>query len=342
MKILVADDNYDSRRLITDIVRSRGYEPYPAVDGQEALELARSLKPDLIILDVNMPILSGFEVCGMLKRDPATTQIPIIMLTALSEVEHRVEGLRQGADDYVGKPFSTRELIARIETRIRAKAVSDDLRQTRQLIRETFERFVAPSVVEQLLRHPERVKLGGILQEVTVLFADLENFTSVAEVVDPETLLSTLNRYHALVVNVVRQNGGTIDKFIGDAVMALYNTPLEQPDHAERAVMTALQIRQALPDFHATLPPELQMGINFGIHTGMAVVGNVGTPELMDFTAVGDAVNVAARLQQFAHGSQILIGQATYTYVQSKIATHSIGEIPIKGRRATAAVYAVE
>jgi len=341
VKVLVADDNPDSRQLTRDIVASMGHEVVTAVDGPRALAMIQEHMPDLIILDVNMPGMSGFDVMTSLKANETTAQIPVLMLTALADVENRVHGLGLGADDYLTKPFNPRELVARVSARLRAKGETDDLRATQELIRATFERFVAPQVVERLLRDPTQVKLGGTLQEVTVLFADLEGFTSVSEFAEPEKLLSVLNSYHTLIVSIIQRYGGTVDKFIGDGVMALYNTPLLQEDHAERAVKTAVYIREALPDFYKQFEPAYQMRVNFGIHSGLAVVGNVGTPQIMDFTAVGDTVNLAARLQDLCSEGQILVSRATYDQVADRIKARPVGYLDVKGRKEPVMAYTV-
>lgn len=341
MKIQIADDNADNRQLLADILEVMGYRLLMSYDGPSTLMMARAEMPDLLILDVNMPGMSGFDVCYELKKDTETAHIPILMLTALGDIDNRVTGLGLGADDYLEKPFNPRELIARIRRRLEAKVTTDELRETQQMIRQTFERFVAPQVVEQLLTDPATVKLGGVLQEITVCFSDLENFTPISERTHPELLLSVLNRYHALVVNIIQHHGGTIDKFIGDAVMALYNTPLGQEDHALRAVASALAIRDTLTEFHQQFEPEFRMRINFGIHTGTAVVGNVGTHELMDFTAVGDTVNVAARLQSLSNNGQILISQATYEQIHAHVRVNRIGAQSVKGRREAVMTYEV-
>jgi adenylate cyclase len=341
LRVLVAEDNPNSRQLVKDILESIGYEPVLAVDGPSAVLAAQSDPPDLIILDVNMPGMSGFDVLAIIKKDENLAHIPVLMLTALADIDNRVIGLGLGADDYLAKPFSPRELAARIDARLRTKAEADLLRQTKEMIRQTFERFVAPSVVEKLLQDPTQVKLGGQLQEVTVMFSDLEGFTSLSERTQPEMLLGILNQYHALVVSIIQSNGGTVDKFIGDGVMALYNTPLSQPDHALRAVKTALQIRAALPDFYQQFDPGYQMRINFGIHTGPAVVGNVGTQQLMEFTAVGDTVNLAARLQGLSDEGQILISHATYEQLEGFVYANPAGEQYVKGRAESVSVYEV-
>jgi len=341
VQILIVDDNQDNIDLIHDILDTLGYDILTAVDGPSALELAREYHPDLIVLDVNMPGMSGFEVVEYLKRDDVMQSIPIIMLTALSDVENRVYAMTLGAEDYLTKPFSPRELIARVQRRLQSKLQTDDLKAMQQQIRNTFERFVAAPIVQQMLQHPADVKLGGKLQEITVLFADLEGFTSLSEQTDPEMLLSVLNQYHSLIVKIIQRYNGTIDKFIGDCVMALYNTPVEQPDHISNAVKSALHIQDDLHWFHSKLEKEYRLKINFGIHTGVAVVGNVGTTELMDYTAVGDTVNIAARLQGMADGGQILISEAVYNAAEDIVFGRLRGPIAVKGRQNAVIIYEI-
>ncbi len=332
MLVLVVDDNADSRQLLADIVTGMGLNTIRASNGMETLELARSKHPDLIILDVSMPGMSGFEVCARIKSEPETAQIPVLMLTALNDIENRVQGLKAGADDYLTKPYNPRELMERVRARLRAKQETDDLRKMEQVIRETFARYVSPSVVQRLLTDPTQIKLGGTLQQITVLFADLEGFTTLSEQTPPERLLFILNQYLTMMVEAILSCGGTIDKFLGDGVMAMYNTPLAQPDHARRAVQTALKIRSGLAKFHEQFEQPHRLKINFGIHSGMAVVGNVGAPQLMDFTAVGDTVNIASRLQQLGKGGQILISMSTFESIGSLSAIRSIGAVKVKGR----------
>ena len=341
MKVLVVDDNPDNIQLVSDTLDGLGHQVLRAYNGEDALDVIRTELPDLILLDVNMPGMSGFDVISTLKADEKTAEIPVIMVTAQASVDYRVEGLGLGADDYLVKPYSPRELLARIETRLRAKTTTDNLREMRRVVQQTFERFVSPAVVKQLLKDPARVKLGGELQEVTVFFADMQGFTAISEHTDPETLLNVLNRHHELVVEAVQAHGGTIDKFMGDAVMALYNTPLELENHPLQAVSTACQIRGLLPEFHDQFEPEMRMAVNFGIHTGMAVVGNVGAPHIMDYTAVGDTVNVASRLQGLSEGGQILISDATYDRVRQHVDAHPMGPMRVKGRRLPVMTYDV-
>lgn len=341
MKVLIAEDHPDNLELVIDILSSSGYEIYSATNGQQALDLIRANLPDLVILDVNMPVKDGFQVCLEMKQDPSIANLPVIMLTAQSDIDSRVKGLGLGADDYLGKPFNPRELLARVDTRLRAKAESDELRKQRMLLRQTFERFVSPAVVQSMMADPESIQLGGALREITVLFADMEGFTSLSERVDPVELLSVLNSYHGLMVEHIKKNQGTVDKFLGDGIMALYNAPVDQEEHALRAVITAIEIHEALADFQTHFPPEFQLNINFGINTGLAVVGNVGSLEIMDYTAIGDNVNLAQRLQSLSHNGEITISEATYSRISDHVAARPGGRRQVKGREEAVMTYLV-
>lgn len=341
MKVLVVDDNHDNIELVRDVLEIGGYDVIAAVSGQNALEVVPREQPDLVLLDVNMPGMNGFEVCELLKKDKLTQNIPIIMLTAQTDVDSRVRGLSAGADDYLTKPFSPRELMARVERSLRSKAESDNMRDQQELLRRTFSRFVAEPIVESLLQDPTQVKLGGTMQPITVMFADLEGFTTLSEHTDPQVLLQLLNSYHSFMARIVLQYGGTIDKFLGDGLMTLYNTPVRQNDHIARAVKTALHIQDELYWIAQRLPEEHRMKINFGIHTGMAVVGNVGTENLMDFTAVGDTVNVAARLQSVADTGQILVSAPVFEATQDFVFGRSRGQLTVKGRSNAIETYQI-
>lgn len=341
MKILIAEDNADSRELLTEILESLGHQVVVAYDGVHALELYNAESPDLCILDVDMPRKSGFEVVEVLKSRPDTAATPVIMLTAQGGVESRVKGLGLGADDYLTKPFNPRELIARVKTRLKAKAETDDLRQQREVIRNTFSRYVAQEIIDWMMENPSKISLGGQLRQITVLFADLEGFTSVSENANPVELLNILNQYHGLLVSLVKRNGGTIDKFLGDGLMALFNAPIDLEDHVYKAVRTALEVRNALPLFHAELDERFRLGVNIGIHTGTAVVGNVGASDLMDYTAVGDTVNLAARLQGLSHNNEITISEDVYRAISERVQAESIGSQTVKGRGKPVIVYHV-
>jgi len=342
VRILIVDDLPLGRQMISDVISLMGHESVEAGSGEAGLKIARATPPpDLILLDVNMPGMDGFQVCKILKADPLTQAIPIIFLTSYNESEDRVRGLNIGADDYLTKPFAIRELTARIEKRLQARQETKMLLGQQAMIRQTFERFVAPQVVELLLRDPDRVKLGGDLQEITVMFTDLENFTTLSEVTPPHELLRVLNRYHELVSRLVEQHGGIVNKFMGDGVMVLFNTPVARENHARGAVDAALAIRAALPALHAEFEPRFRLKLNCGIHTGPAIVGNVGTAHFMDYTALGDTVNLAARLQDIARGNQILISDSTQAALGPGVAVNAMGPLSIRNRSQALNTFAV-
>jgi class 3 adenylate cyclase/DNA-binding response OmpR family regulator len=213
--------------------------------------------------------------------------------------------------------------------------------QEKRLIRGVFERYVDAHVVEELLKQPTQIKLGGHRQFVTVLFADLRGFSTFANKTSPEKTVDTINRYIEAAVEAILQEQGTIDKFIGDAVMAFFNAPLPQPDHALRAVRAALWVKQAVIATQKQLSPECQLNFGIGVCVGEAVVGNIGTTRLMNYTAIGDSVNKAKRLQEQARGGQILITQETLMAIQQHIQVRPIGPLHLKGQAAQEPVYEV-
>jgi adenylate cyclase len=330
--ILVADDRIDSVELCRDLLSMEGYRVVAALNGQEALDQIHQHKPDLILLDLEMPILNGYEVCERLKANAATADIPVLMLTAWTAPEHRVLGLQLGAEDYVAKPFDYRELLARIEVRLKAKQEADRLRQAQKAIRSTFERFVPTHVVERMLADPAPISLGGRRQEVTILFADLRGYTALAEVLSPEQLVEVLNGHLTAAAHAILANEGTISQYAGDLVMAIFNAPLPQPDHALRGLRAAWALKQAMAAYHAALPAYLRMEFGVGIASGEALVGNIGATQLLHYTAVGDTVNLAQRLEELAGGGEILLTENCFRAVATKVEVTDRGATAIRGR----------
>jgi adenylate cyclase len=341
-KILVADDAVDNVALVQDLLAVEGYDVIPAYDGEEALLKIRSNLPDVVLLDINMPGMDGYEVCAQLKADPATADIPVLMLTALAEPDQRVKGLQLGAEDYVTKPFDGRELVARVRARLRSKQTADELRAAQQAIRTTFERYVSPRVVERLLADPSQVRLGGAQQPVTILFADLRGYSALAEALPPEQLVDVLNGHLTVAAQAILAHEGTISTFVGDLVMAIYNAPLPQPDHALRAARTALALQQGMARYHTNLPPKLRMNFGVGVVSGEAVVGNLGARELQLYTAVGDVVNLAQRLEEMAGGGTVLICDSTRQALGAEASVRPLGPVPVRGRAEPVVVYELQ
>jgi len=219
--------------------------------------------------------------------------------------------------------------------------VLDDLTERKRLEaqRKLFERMVSPAVIQQL--DPNSLALGGKRTDITVLFADIRGFTSFSETLSPEQLVSVLNRYLAAGAECVLDEEGTIDKFLGDAVMAWFNAPIPQPDHTLHAVRAALKLRDRIAELHAVLPPEAHLAFGVGIHYGDAVLGLIGTEKRLEYTAIGDSVNTTKRLQENAGKNQIVISQAAYERVKDQINVLQMEPMTVKGKREVIPVYEV-
>lgn len=208
-------------------------------------------------------------------------------------------------------------------------------------IRGLFERYVAPSVVERLMARPDAIRLGGVRQDATLLFADIRGFSDFSVRAAPEVLVDVLNHHIAVAADAILAEGGTLDKFLGDGVMAYFNAPLPQPDHALRAVRAAWRVCRAVEESHGKLPPASRLSFGVGVSTGQVVIGNIGTPQLMNFTAIGDAVNVSLRLQEHARAGQILITQQVYDVVKDDVEARSVGTVELKGHPQPEPAYEV-
>jgi PAS domain S-box-containing protein len=219
--------------------------------------------------------------------------------------------------------------------------VVDDVTEQRRLeaTRDMFKRYLSPAVVDRLTTNPDQLKLGGQRQKITILFADIRGFTQFSESLPPEQLIDILNVYLSVAADAILEQEGTLDKFMGDAVMGVFNAPLPQSDHVLRAVRAGLAMRKAIAVVHEKMPKSMRLDYGIGIHTGDAVVGNVGTEQQMNYTAIGDAVNLAKRIQENAVGGQIIITDAVYREVQAQINANALAPLKVKGRGATTQVW---
>lgn len=291
--------------------------------------------------DQVLPAFEGAQLTALLTRLWADNTLPLVR-----DVTARVHGrgtvhltlqlaaMRRG-NEMVGVAIVIEDLTeqARLEMQRRAQE------QETQRVRTTFEHYVAPTVVEGLLADPRRVALGGERHLITALFADMHGFTNLSEQLPPEELIKVLNGYLSLAAKTILRYEGTLDKFMGDGVMAIFNAPLPQRDHAWRAACAALTLQREVAVYAPKLPTLHQMYFRIGLHTGEAVVGNIGTRELMNYTAVGDAVNVAKRLQENAEDNQILISRATFAQIEAKIVARPKETLNVKGRAAPVQVF---
>lgn len=304
--ILVVDDTPENIDVLRGVLKSI-YTVRVAINGEQALQRCFSDKaPDLILLDIMMPGMDGYEVCRRLKADPRTEGIPVIFVTAMNEAHDEVLGFEVGAVDYISKPITPAIVHARVETHLK-------LRSAYRFIRDTFGRYLSEEIVDSLIDSPHGLKLGGEKRDVTVLMADLRGFTSIGERLPAETVVDMINIYLAEMTEVIQKYMGTIDEIIGDAVLAIFGAPIQREDDATRAVRCAVAMQLAMEVVNRTYQqkgyPEVQMGI--GVNSGAAIVGNIGSKKRSKYAVVGRVVNTTSRLESYTVGGQILISEAT-------------------------------
>lgn len=323
--ILAVDDEPVNLRLLKAILGPEGYSLETASGGHEALDRLASGGIDLVLLDVMMPGMDGFEVCGRIRNDASIPYIPIIFLTAMAvEQEGVIHGLDIGADDYVRKPFDSMELVSRIRAALRVKVLHDELRRTKA----ELSRYVSLATMEMV----EQSVTGsgaplGKLEEVTVLFSDIRGFAHIAEDKDPAEVFAMLNRHLSAQMDVILAYQGVIDKLNGDEIMAVF----EGPDMADNAIACGKAILDKLRGRGDSGEPEWT-GVGIGINSGPVFVGSVGSENLKDFTVVGNTVNIAARLCGRADRFQVLFTETTRNLLTKRSpAFRSIGAVHLKG-----------
>ncbi len=345
-QVLIVDDEPEALNLVRRLLQADGFEVHIAKDAESALDLFERVRPDLILLDILLPNVDGIELLKVMRqRDPVAA---IVMVSALSSERIMLESLLAGADEYINKPFPIKEMRIRIrkaleKSRLRRENVrlQEELNRANARLRTLFERYMPTPVAERLIDSPTLPDLGGTRQTITVLFADVRNFTPLAERLPPDKLMDVLNAYLSEATEAILKYGGTLDKFMGDGVMAFFNAPIPQEDHALRAICTAQEIHERVRHNAPTVDGQ-RLTFGIGVHTGEAVVGNVGSRYLMNYTALGDSVNVAKRLQEIAEGEQTLITEETYTLVKPYVKAASLGKQRLEGKKEPVHVLSVE
>jgi signal transduction histidine kinase/class 3 adenylate cyclase len=336
--VLVVDDNADMRNYVEQILR-KDYRIAVAKDGAEAFELAQRLRPQLIVTDVMMPKMSGHDLLHSVRQDKALRSVPVIFLTARAGSEARIESLDAGADDYLSKPFDELELLARVGNLIRARA------QERELVhlqKEKIARFLPPNLANMIISGEHEDFLKGHRREITVLFIDLRGFTAFVESTPPEQVMSVLRDYQTVMGRLISDHGGTLERFVGDAVMVYFNDPVPCPNHAQQAVKMAIAMRQAIYSLQEDWKKRgIQLGAGIGIATGYATIGAVGFEGRLDYAAIGPVTNLAARLCSEAQDGQILVSDPVLPLVDKVIKTESIGSLTLKGIQRPVAVSQV-
>ena len=344
-RILVVDDTPSNVKLLADVLQARGYAVLTATNGAEALARTERDAPDLVLLDVMMPGMSGYDVCRKIRDNPATAMVPVIMVTALDPAQERVKGIEAGADDFLTKPIHQPEIFARVRSLLRIKALHDQLtelnrhlearveEQVAQLERlSRLKRFFSPALAEAIVNGGADDPLKSHRREIVVVFVDLRGFTAFAETAEPEEVMGVLREYHAAMGEAILAHEGTLERFTGDGMMIFFNDPVPVADPQLRAVRMALAMRErvgALTARWRKLGHELDFGV--GIAQGYATIGAIGFEGRWDYGAIGTVTNLAARLCGEARPGQILVSRRLHGALDVLIDVEPVGELTLKG-----------
>jgi adenylate cyclase len=361
-KILVVDDTPQNIKVLDAILSPRGYSVVAARSGAEALQKVCDETPDLILLDILMPGMSGYEVAQRLRSDPSTRFLPIVMVTALGAQEEKVKAIEAGADDFLTKPVNQLELLARVKSLLRIKEYHDTIQsqaaelaewnktleeRVRQQVQELerlarLRRFLAPQLAELIASDQHEQALESHRREVTVVFCDLRGFTAFAESTEPEEVMRVLREFHVAMGEIIHYYEGTLERFVGDGMMIFFNDPLPCSDPAERAIHMTVAMRSRVAELKTRWRKrghQLEFGV--GIALGYATLGKIGFEGRFDYAAIGPVTNLASRLCDEAKGDQILVSQRVFSAVEVLVETETVGELSLKGFSRPIAVYNV-
>jgi adenylate cyclase len=358
--ILVVDDNEGNREMLSRRLVRQGFDVMTAENGRRALDILRERAIDLVLLDVMMPEMDGYEALKRMKSDDALRHIPVLMISALDEMDNVIRCIELGAEDYLSKPFNPVLLHARIGACLEKKRLRDqEVRHVRELAEwnRTLEQRVAEQVaqVERLSRlkrffSPQLAELmvsGGAedplkthRREITVAFLDLRGFTAFAEAAEPEEVMGILRDYHASMGRLVMAHEGTLERFTGDGMMIFFNDPVPVDNPAERAVRMALEMRDQVAELSAAWKRRgFDLGLGIGIAQGYATIGSIGFEGRWDYSAIGTVTNLAARLCAEAKGGQILAPHRVVAAVEDMIHAEDIGGLALKGLQRPVQTY---
>jgi adenylate cyclase len=363
--VLAVDDTPENLEILRMRLEAQGYEVVEAADGEEGLAQMRDLVPDLVLLDIMMPKRDGISVVREMKADVNLRHIPVILVTAKADTKDVVLGLDAGGDDYLTKPFEHAALLARVRSMLRQKALHDTVQEQASEIARwnadlearveaqvseierigRLRRFLPPQIAEVIVSSPERevAALASQRREVTVVFCDLRGFTSFAETSEPEEVMSVLREYHACLGSLISKYEGTLERFVGDGLLVLFNAPTDCSDHPGRAVQMALEMRDCMAGLSQGWSRRgHQLGFGIGIAQGFATLGSIGFEGRLDYAAIGTVPNLASRLCDEAEPGQILVSQRVFASVGGNVEIASIGELSLKGFHRRVPAFAIQ
>jgi adenylate cyclase len=343
-KILIVDDEPFNLDLLEQELQDQDYQIDRASDGVEALEKIRSFLPDVILLDYMMPKMNGLEVLRHLRQDESHKSIPVILLTAKATQEDKIRGLDAGADDYVTKPFDSFELLARVRAMLRIKQMHDTLEEwnrtlaerVRQQVEELermsrLKRYLSPQIAETILGSDENL-FKTHRREITVVFLDLRGFTAFSDSSEPEEVMEFLRDYHAEMGKLIFKFEGTLERFMGDGIVVIFNDPIPCENHLQKAAAMAVAMRDRVKELRSGwLKKGYELDLGVGLAAGYATLGTVGFEGRMDYGSVGNLPNLAARLCAEAIGGEILTDQKTASRLDDFVETEFLRELQLKG-----------
>jgi len=349
--VLVVDDQPANIRLLDAVLSPRGYRVLTAASGEQALDVLRDERPHVVLLDIMMPGMDGYEVCRRIREHPSTAYLPVVMITA-SDAQEKLRAVEAGADDFITKPFDQAELLARVKSLVRVKRYHDTVeRQAAEL--ETWNRelearvesqlaaleratrlrrFLPPQMAELILDSGDESFLESHRRETVVVFCDLRQFTAFAESSEPEELMAVLRDYHGALGDLVFRFEGTLERFTGDGLMVVFNDPLPCEDAGLRAIRMAVAMRTRIRDLAESWSRQgHDLGFGIGVAQGYATIGRIGFEGRDEYTALGTVVNLAARLCAAASPWQILVSQRVLTGIEDLVVHSSAGELELHG-----------
>jgi adenylate cyclase len=351
-KILVVDDVEQNVKLLDAMLSPRGFGIVTAANGVQALEQVQAQSPDLVLLDVMMPQMDGYQVTRQLRANPATRFLPIVMVTSLDAEQEKVKAIEAGADDFINKPVNQYELLARVRSLLRIKAYHDTIEsqnaelaewnkkleervqaQVAELERVSrLRRFLVPRLAEFIVSSQQEQLLDSHRREIAAVFADMRNSTGFADTTEPEEVFKVMREYHSALAEIIVRHQGTTEHIAGDGLMVYFNDPFPVSNPAECAVRMALEMRERISELNIHWRKRgFSIGFGVGIALGFATLGLFGSEDFFHYGGVGTVLNLAARLSGEAKDGQILISQRVLSETEDRVSVENVGEFRLKG-----------